>query len=310
MCRLLGVSKQAYYKHEDKLVYRLAREAFVVEFVKEIRRKAPGMGGCKLWQMYNRRFGGKWHVGFNRFYDILERHSLKLRRRRRRALTTDSRHGLPFYPNLVKELIPDAPCQLIVSDITYIVYGTNPETEAYSFCYLSLVTDYYTKEIVGYSVGETLETRYPLEALEMALRHYEGMDLSGLIHHSDRGIQYASYAYTERLKKEHIRISMTESGNPKDNAVAERVNNTVKNELLGGMSFRSVRQVREAVKTAVDFYNNERPHWSLDGMTPVEASRCRGELRKRWVSYREEAIKRQMPPPMPRQAEQEEWLQL
>ena len=134
MCRLLGVSKQAYYKHEDKLVYRLASEAFVVEFVKEIRRKAPGMGGGKLWQMYNRRFGGKWHVGFNRFYDILERHSLKLRRRRRRALTTDSRHGLPFYPNLVKELIPDAPCQLIVSDITYIVYGTNPETEAYSFC--------------------------------------------------------------------------------------------------------------------------------------------------------------------------------
>ena len=290
MCRLLGVSKQAYYKHEDKLVYRLAREAFVVEFVKEIRRKAPGMGGCKLWQMYNRRFGEKWHVGFNRFYDILECHGLKLRRRRRRALTTDSRHGLPFYPNLVKELIPDAPCQLIVSDITYIVYGTNPGTGAYSFCYLSLVTDYYTKEIVGYSVGETLETRYPLEALEMALRHYEGMDLSGLIHHSDRGIQYASYAYTERLKKEHIRISMTESGN--------------------GMSFRSVRQVREAVKTAVDFYNNERPHWSLDGMTPVEASRCRGELRKRWVSYREEAIKRQMPPPMPRQAEQEEWLQL
>ena len=159
MCRLLGVSKQAYYKHEDKLVYRLAREAFVVEFVKEIRRKAPGMGGCKLWQMYNRRFGEKWHVGFNRFYDILECHGLKLRRRRRRALTTDSRHGLPFYPNLVKELIPDAPCQLIVSDITYIVYGTNPGTGAYSFCYLSLVTDYYTKEIVGYSVGETLETR-------------------------------------------------------------------------------------------------------------------------------------------------------
>ena len=310
MCRLLGVSKQAYYKHDDKLLHRLALESFVVDYVKEVRRKDPGIGGGKLWKMYNRRFGTAWHVGFNRFYDILECHGLKLRRRRRRALTTDSRHGLPFYPNLVKELIPDAPCQLIVSDITYIVYGTNPGTGAYSFCYLSLVTDYYTKEIVGYSVGETLETRYPLEALEMALRHYEGMDLSGLIHHSDRGIQYASYAYTERLKKEHIRISMTESGNPKDNAVAERVNNTVKNELLGGMSFRSVRQVREAVKTAVDFYNNERPHWSLDGMTPVEASRCRGELRKRWVSYREEAIKRQMPPPMPRQAEQEEWLQL
>lgn len=191
MCRLLGVSKQAYYKHDDKLLRRLALESFVVDYVKEVRRKDPGMGGGKLWKMYNRRFGPAWHVGLNRFYAIMERHGLKLRRRKRRAATTDSCHGLPVYPNLVKELIPDAPCQLIVSDITYIVCCTDPLTGEYTFCYLSLITDYYTKEIVGYSVGETLESRYPLEALEMALRHYGDKDLSGLIHHSDRGVQYA-----------------------------------------------------------------------------------------------------------------------
>ncbi len=294
MCRLLGVSKQAYYKHDDKLLRRLALESFVVDYVKEVRRKDPGMGGGKLWKMYNRRFGPAWHVGLNRFYAIMERHGLKLRRRKRRAATTDSCHGLPVYPNLVKELIPDAPCQLIVSDITYIVCCTDPLTGEYTFCYFSLITDYYTKEIVGYSVGETLESRYPLEALEMALWHYGDKDLSGLIHHSDRGVQYASYEYTQRLRKHQIRISMTESGNPKDNAVAERVNGTIKNELLGGMTFLDVNQIRAAVRTAVDFYNNERPRWSLDGMTPAEASRRKGELKKKWTSYREKAIKRQL----------------
>ena len=171
MCRLLGVSKQAYYKHDDKLLHRLALESFVVDYVKEVRRKDPGIGGGKLWKMYNRRFGTAWHVGFNRFYAILERHGLKLRRRKRRAVTTDSRHGLPVYPNLVKELIPNAPCQLIVSDITYIVCWTEPLTGEYAFCYLSLITDYYTKEIVGYSVGETLESRYKLTAIQFSQLH-------------------------------------------------------------------------------------------------------------------------------------------
>ena len=150
MCRLLGVSKQAYYKHVDKLMFKMAQEAFVVEFVKNVRRKDRGIGGNKLWMMYHDRFGAEHGVGYNRFYDILERHGLKVRKRKRRVSTTDSKHGLPLYPNLVKELIPSRPCQLIVSDITYIPFGTTREGEKHDFCFLSLVTDYYTKEIVGY----------------------------------------------------------------------------------------------------------------------------------------------------------------
>ena len=199
MCRLLGVSKQAYYKHIDKLMFKMAQEAFVVEFVKGVRKNDRGIGGNKLWMMYHNRFGEEQSVGYNRFYDILERYGLKVRKRKRRVSTTDSNHDLPLYPNLVKDLIPTRPCQLIVSDITYIFWIT-PEREKYDFCYLSLVTDYYTKEIVGYSVGDTLETKYPLQALEMSLKHYKGKELSELIHHSDRGVQYASYAYTARLK--------------------------------------------------------------------------------------------------------------
>ena len=112
-----------------------------------------------------------------------------------------------------------------------------------------------------------------------------------LIHHSDRGVQYASYAYTDLLKAGNIRISMTECGDPKDNAVAERVNNTIKNELLLGMTFFSIEDVRRAVKAAVDFYNNERPHMSLNWQTPAQAALCTGEIEKKWVSYREKAIK-------------------
>ena len=125
----------------------------------------------------------------------------------------------------------------------------------------------------------------------MALDYYKGNDLSQLIHHSDRGVQYASYRYTELLKRYNIQISMTETGNPKDNAVAERVNNTIKNELLKGMSFTSMLEVSEAVKAAIRFYNEERPHLSLDGLTPREAAMKRGEFDKKWISYREKAIK-------------------
>lgn len=291
MCRLLGVSKQAYYKHEDKLMQKLALESFVVEYVKSIRVKDPGIGGNKLWLMYHNLFGKENGVGYNRFYDILDRNGLKVRKRSHRTRTTDSDHDYPVYPNLVKDLIPTHSCELMVCDITYILIGEDPVTGKNIFCYLSVVTDAYSKEIIGYCVGETLEATYPLEALKMAIAHYGDKDLSSLIHHSDRGSQYASYAYTGHLKDYQISISMTESGNPKENAIAERVNNTIKNELLKDMTFTSVSEVKAAVKSAVDFYNHERPHWSLNGLTPSDAARQKGELKKKWISYREAAIK-------------------
>ena len=291
MCRLLGVTKQAYYKHGDSAMMKVAQEAFVVEYIKGIREKDPGIGGNKLWFMYQKQFGISNSVGYNRFYDIVEKYRLKVRRVRRRVKTTDSTHGLPLYPNIVKDLLPTGPCQLIVSDITYIPYFLDPESGEYQFCYLALITDYYTKEIVGYSVAPTLEAIYAIEALQMALKHYEGYNLSLLIHHSDRGVQYASFAYTDLLKKHNIKISMTESGNPKDNAVAERVNNTIKNELLKDMSFTSIGDVKKAVAIAINFYNEERPHMSLDGLTPREAAKQEGKIKKKWESYREKAIK-------------------
>ena len=290
-CELLGVSTQAYYKHGNTDLQKLAEESFCVEFIKRVRQKDHGIGGGKLWKMYKREFGEEHSVGYNRFYDIIEKYNLKVRKKKRRVKTTDSSHGLPTYPNLVKELIPLRPNQLWVSDITYMVIYLNAQTGEYDFCYLSLVTDYYTKEIIGWCVGETLETKFAIEALNMALSRLNGNPAEDLIHHSDRGVQYASYDYTKLLKKHNIKISMTECGDPKDNAVAERVNGIIKNELLMGTSFFSIEEVRKALKVAIDFYNNERPHMSLDWKTPAEAALCTGELKKKWKSYREFAIK-------------------
>lgn len=285
------MSPQAYYKHGNTDLRKLAEESFCVEFIKRVRQKDHGIGGGKLWKMYKREFGEEHSVGYNRFYDIIEKYNLKVRKKKRRVKTTDSGHGLPTYPNLVKELIPLRPNQLWVSDITYMVIYLNAQTGEYDFCYLSLVTDFYTKEIIGWCVGETLETKFAIEALNMALSRLNGNPAEGLIHHSDRGVQYASYDYTKLLKKHNIKISMTECGDPKDNAVAERVNGIIKNELLMGTSFFSIEEVRKALKVAIDFYNNERPHMSLDWKTPAEAALCTGELKKKWKSYRELAIK-------------------
>ncbi|EGN57871.1 transposase [Hallella multisaccharivorax DSM 17128] len=260
---------------------KLAEEAFVVEYVKKIRQKNPGIGGGKLWRMYKKSFGDEHAVGYNRFYDIFEKYGLKVRKRKRRAKTTDSDHSLPTYPNLIKALIPIHSNQLWVSDITYMVIYEDADTDEYKFCYLSLVTDYYTKEIVGWCVGETLEAKFTIEALRMALKRLDPNEQYDLIHHSDRGVQYASFAYTDILKAKGIKISMTECGDPKDNAVAERVNGIIKNELLMGMKFCNIEEVKVAVATAIDFYNNERPHMSLDWMTPAEATLCSGELKKK-----------------------------
>ena len=285
------MSTQAYYKHGNTDLRKLGDEAFCVEYIRRVRQKDRGIGGGKLWKMYKKEFGEEHSVGYNRFYDIIEKYNLKVRKKKRRTKTTDSSHDLPTYPNLVKELIPLRPNQLWVSDITYMVICLNAQTGEYDFCYLSLVTDYYTKEIIGWCVGETLEAKFAIEALNMALGRLGDNPAIDLIHHSDRGVQYASYDYTRLLKKHNIKISMTECGDPKDNAVAERVNGIIKNELLMGMSFFSIEEVRKALEVAVDFYNNERPHMSLDWKTPAEAALCTGELEKKWVSYREKAIK-------------------
>lgn len=253
-----------------------------------MRTADPGIGGPKLWHMYKTEFGHDSPIGRDRFCRIIDEHGLKVRQRLRKPRTTDSTHGLPTYPNLIREFVPTAANQLWVSDITYIV--VMDDAYHYHFVYLSIVLDAYSEEIVGWCVGPTLAADYPMAALEMALKRIEGKDVC-LIHHSDRGCQYASREYTDTLKSHGILISMTETGDPKDNAQAERINNTMKNELLKGKVFASQQEVVAAVAVAVDFYNNRRPHMSIGMMTPAEASMLSGDREMKWTSYRQLAIK-------------------
>lgn len=290
LCGLFGKSKQAYYKHDcDIDLRRISLEEFAVQFIREVKSKDPGIGGMKVWAMYCHTFPDRDRIGRDRFCDIFDRYGFKIRRRCR-VRTTDSRHSNPTYPNIVKEIIPTRFGEIIVGDITYIPLECNDGQRR--FCYVSLLMDSYSKMILGSSVGMTLETKYPMEALSTAIKQLvtHEVDLSQTIHHSDRGVQYTCSDYVTELRKNNIMISMTESGNPKDNAEAERINNTLKNELFKDMVFTNIDQVRDALHRAVLFYNYERPHLSLEMRTPTEAAAETGRFKRRWISYRERAI--------------------
>jgi transposase InsO family protein len=290
LCGLFGKSKQAYYKHDPDIdLRRMSLVEFAVQFIRAVKAKDPGIGGMKVWAMYCRTFPDRDRIGRDRFCDIFDRYGFKIRRRCR-VRTTDSRHNNPTYPNIVKEIIPTRFGEIIVGDITYIPLESVDGQRR--FCYVSLLMDSYSKMILGSSVGMTLEAKYPMKALSLAIKHLaaHGVELSATIHHSDRGVQYTCSDYVTELRKSKMMISMTESGNPKDNAEAERINNTLKNELFKDMVFKDIGQVKKALDKAVMFYNYERPHLSLEMHTPAEAANETGRFKRQWISYRERAI--------------------
>lgn len=201
-------------------------------------------------------------IGRDRFYQLLHRHHLMLPPERRRH-TTNSNHRFHKYANLIRNFTPSAPCQLWVADITYI------ETDE-GVCYLHLLTDAFTHEIIGWKLSGSLMAVHTLEALEMAVSQFKEKDLTGLIHHSDRGTQYCCGLYTEKLISLGIRISMTEDGNPTENAIAERVNGIIKQEWLYRLKRpASIKEAERMIGRIIDFYNNKRPHRSIRMKTPV-----------------------------------------
>lgn len=266
LCRLFGVSKQAYYKHKEDYLYKIVHHRFISEYVCSVRIDSPGIGAEKLWYMYKSYFGADYSIVRDAFMNVLRKENLLIRKSCRGTCTTDSRHGLPVYPNLVKDLLVTHPNRVWVSDITYIRFKDG------SFCFLSLVTDTYTHEIVGHFVVPTLEAIHTITALQMACKRLEKGN-HNLIHHSDRGVQYASFDYIRELKGWNISTSMTENGNPKENAIAERVNGILKTEFLNHYEFEDITDVRKKVKQAIAVYNNRRPHRSLDMNIPVEAAK-------------------------------------
>jgi len=218
LCGLFGYSRQAFYKWKNTEFAENAVEPLILEKAKEYRRANPGLGCSKLYLIIKSMFEGTGCMpGRDAFIELLRSNGLMVHMKRRRHYkTTDSRHHYRKYPNLIAGVIPSRSNEIWVSDITYV------ETQE-GVCYLSLVTDAYSHKIVGWAVGLTLETRYPLEALRMALREVDRETTTRLIHHSDRGCQYCCNEYVSELKNHGFAISMTQSGDPLENAIAENV---------------------------------------------------------------------------------------
>lgn len=218
----------------------------------------------------------QFQIGRDALFDLLSEHGLLVTKRKRKgSVTTFSRHRFKKYPNIIKEFIPIAPNQLWVSDITYIHLKEG-------FAYLSLITDAYSHKIVGFYLSKNLSANGPLKALRMAL--ISNPIITDLIHHSDRGVQYCCDDYVRLLNNNNIRISMTENGDPLENALAERVNGILKTELLEEV-YCDFKAAQQAVAVACSTYNHLRPHGSIDNLKPFEAHQKSGELLKRWKNY-------------------------
>ena len=248
-------------------------ESIVIEIVNQIKRKHRYMGVRKIYQLLQPELlEHSIKMGRDALFNLLWMNGMLIRKKRRKQ-TTDSNHVNRIYDNILKERTATGPKQILVSDITYIAIKNG-------FAYLSLVTDAYSRKILGYCVSKTLHTESTVNALLMAVKDITADE--NVIHHSDRGIQYSSRQYTDILKDLGITISMSRRGEPIDNAIAERVNGIIKHEYLKGQSFDSLEEVEKAIKIAIDLYNNERPHLSCGMLTPSEAHRGEIELTRLW----------------------------
>ena len=275
VCRLLGHSRQAYYQQQKISANWALKEDLIIQQVLHHRILQPRLGVRKLVEIMDPFM--KDHaidMGRDVLFDLLRDNDLLIRRRKRnRPITTDSNHWMRRYPDLIRNIMLNRADELWVSDITYIHL---PKKE---FGYLSLVTDAYSRKIVGFCMNHNLTAEGPVNALEMALM---GRNSTGqLIHHSDRGSQYCSDIYVKLLKDNAISISMTQSGNPKDNAIAERVNGILKQELLKEV-YPNIKQAQQEMVASINIYNTIRPHSSIDMMTPEKAHTTTGPIIRRW----------------------------
>lgn len=262
LCGLFGKTRQAFYKWRQSDFSGAAMETIVIEEVKRIRQTAPGIGSSTLYRLLLSIFGKDNMMGRDRFYLLMKASGLQLKRRRSYR-TTNSWHHYHKWPNLAKGTIVDAPNQLWVSDITYIKLREG-------VCYLHLITDAYSRKILGWKIAESLEAKHTLEAFNQAARDaaQNNVDFSNLIHHSDRGVQYCCNLYVGRLLALGIKISMTEDYKPTDNAIAERVNGIIKQLFIDGQDFYELSDVYYALSRGVPFYNDIRPHSSISHESP------------------------------------------
>ncbi len=253
----------------------------ILKKVKCIRQDHRRMGTRKLYEMLQPSILEQHiKIGRDGLFDLLSSNHLLVRKRTRKIQTTNSYHRHRKYPNLIREMNPTAIHQLWVSDITYWKLEQG-------HLYISFITDIYSHKIVGYHVGETMETIESIHTLEMAISTLNAEVELNLIHHSDGGIQYCSQAYVKLLENNKIQICMTENGDPLENAVAEKVNGIIKEEYLDTYEINNLIEAMNLFKSVIDLYNNERPHLSIGNFTPEAMHQSIGQIKpqKLWKNY-------------------------
>ena len=262
LCDRVGMSRQNYYAARRLRQRREVDEGLILELVKRERRMQPRLGGRKLMSLLKTELGDAGvDIGRDRFFELLAENELLVEPKPGRPHTTNSRHSLPVFRNLFADKVLNAPNEAWVSDLTYI------RTDE-GFLYAALITDAYSRKIVGAHIGDSLEAEGCLRALDQALR--ELPQGKHPIHHSDRGCQYCCHEYVNRLQARELPVSMTEVMHCYENAMAERINGILKQEYAMDQKFRTKAQAIAAFKQAVWLYNNRRPHLKLDMRFPAD----------------------------------------
>lgn len=280
LCSWFGISRQAYYQSKSRILRELVEQEILLSAVKGIRENHKRLGGRKLFgKLKGFMSDHQIKMGRDAFFDFLRDNGLLVRKRKRYHVTTNSNHWMRKYPNLIREIEPMGPNHVWVSDITYW------KTKGGHY-YISFITDAYSRKIVGYHVAKTMEAIESVAALKVALKGLN-VQASALVHHSDRGSQYCSAKYVELLKKNNVQISMTENGDPLENAIAERLNGIIKGEYLVDYQVNSLTEAKRILEAVVGLYNEERPHSSVSNLTPsaVHQGELCQEIKRLWKNY-------------------------
>jgi len=277
LCGLFGKTRQAFYDQSWRSSDEQLEEAFIIDKERTIRKRIEGIGGVQMHVMLKEELQlHNIHIGRDSFYDLLRKHNLLIKVRKRYAITTNSNHPYYKWPDLTGNIITTAIEQLWVSDITYLRTKNG-------FVYLSLVTDAYSRKIMGYHVSQYLKAQGCIIALNKAIAELSiEKEKRKLTHHSDRGIQYCCQSYITILQNNNINISMTQTGSPYDNAIAERVNGILKQQVGLNQVFENYTAAVAVVCKAIDAYNCLRPHMSISNLTPQKVHMTKQPLFKKW----------------------------
>lgn len=281
----MGYTPQAYHKKTKRQFSKQVNNGLVIQQVHRIRNEQPRCGTRKLLIMLQ-PFLQQHNITIGRdyFFDLLAKNKMLIRKTKRSVHTTNSKHHFYRYPNLAKDFTPLKAHELWVSDITYIPLKNR-------FAYLFLITDAYSRKIVGHYVSDDMKVSSAVVALKKALAQKPVETI--VMHHSDRGIQYCSNEYVNLLQQHHALISMTQNGDPLENAIAERVNGILKTELISSY-YDDIDKAASGIARAVIVYNFKRRHSSLNWQIPAEVHLQKGPQIKRWKNYYQPVKKKEV----------------